>query len=190
MEKINKRYFVTRVYDPVIDDGEYCMESPDDWFVRLRFGRIFAKVFRDVNIMDCKSMRKRFQEDLSKNYKTLGEIFANENVTTSLLHHSLYAFGFLNYIRWQGKLMAIAGFDIELFDDKFVVKEWKKGGDESAKPIEELMQPKYQKRYQKAMYKRFGIKYLIHLRRLKKLEQAEKDTQTTKPIQENFEIEK
>ena len=190
MRKINKRYFVTRVYDPVIDDGEYCMESPDDWFVRLRFGRIFAKVFRDVNITDCKSMRKRFQEDLSKNYKTLGSLFVSENVTTSLFPNSIYAFGILNYTHWNNILMTVAGFDIELFDDKFVVKGWKKGGDKSAEPIEELMQPKYQKRYQKTMYKRFGIKYLIHLKRLKKLEQSEKDIQTTKHIQENFEIEK
>ena len=80
MEKINKRYFVTRVYDPVIDDGEYCMESPDDWFVRLRFGRIFAKVFRDVNIMDCKSMRKAWvgYSDFSQFYHgSYNNMFAN-----------------------------------------------------------------------------------------------------------------
>lgn len=175
MEELDNKYFVTRIYWPWIDDGEYCLDGPpDDWGVRLRFGRIFTKVFRDVKILDYKITNDRIQKDLSQNYKTLGKIFSKENAVSSFNKY-LHVFGIFNYTFWRNKLETIAGFDIELFDDRFVVKGWKKNGETGKKPIKELMLPKYQKRYRHAMYKRFGFKYLWHLHRLKKQEQIKKE---------------
>lgn len=153
MEKLDNKYFVTRVYWPWIDDGEYCMESPSDFAIRLSFGRILAKVFRDT---------KYGKFDLK-------QIFSQEEQ-----YRGTANFGIFDYS--HGQLYTIAFLTFEFYDDRFIAKKWHTANKtEDGKIVEELMTPKYQKRYRHAMYKRFGFKYLWHLHKLKKQEQIKKE---------------
>ena len=179
-EKLDNRHYVVNVYNPWIyreDYNYYDFPEISDFAVGFRFGRIFAKVFRDVGINSFQVTKKPHQNSLSKEiekaYINLGEIFAKEELQSDLPISRLYTFGFLHpeYVWNTGRpctLLTVTGFKIILFDDKFVVKDWT--SDEDGKLIESLMQPKYQKRYRHAMYKRFGFKYLWHLHNLKKQE--------------------
>ena len=185
-EKLDNRHYVINVYNPWIyreDYNYYDFPEISDFAVGFRFGRIFSKVFRDVDINSFQLTEKPHQNSLAKEietaYRYLGEIFAKEELQSYLPISRSYKFGFLHpeYVWRTGRpctLLTVTGFTIILFDDKFEIFDgWENRVGKNGKLIESLMQPKYQKRYRHAMYKRFGFKYLWHLRNLKKQEEKQ-----------------
>ena len=133
--------------------------------MKVLVGEVLSRVFKDVEKYEIGGKLVDVKKEFT-NVKYLGDIF-NENFNENLVtNYGLFT-------KWYpGTAVKTAGnFQIEFFDDRFVVTEI----EQPDKKVESLMKPVYQKRYIKTMGKMFGSGYKKHYNMLIKQQKIEQN---------------